>query len=85
MTPNAEAGQLIYAMLEYLNSINCSGVLLGLKVRCSVLQNLNPWNGVCNGAEVIVIKMRIRVLQVKLLTKTVQEKFSSPMLQTVSG
>ena len=51
-------GELMY-LVEYLNSINCSGLplhKLRLKVGCPVmiLQNLNPGEGVCNGSRGIV-------------------------------
>jgi ATP-dependent DNA helicase PIF1 len=41
--------------IEYLNSINISGMLLSklrFKVGCPVmiLRNLNPMDGVCNGS-----------------------------------
>ena len=47
-------GELLYPV-EYLNSINCSGLplhKLQLKVGCPVmiLRNLNPREGVCNGS-----------------------------------
>ena len=47
-------GKLLYPV-EYLNSINCSGLplhKLQLKVGCPVmiLRNLNPGEGVCNGS-----------------------------------
>ena len=48
--------------VEYLNSINCSGLPLHkfqLKVGCPVmiLRNLNPGEGVCNGSQGIVTRM----------------------------
>jgi ATP-dependent exoDNAse (exonuclease V) alpha subunit len=59
--------------VEYLNSINCSGLplhKLRLKVGCPVmiLRNLNPAEGVCNGSRGIVTRMSNRVLEVRLLT-----------------
>ena len=61
--------------VEYLNSINCSGLPLAklkLKVGCPVmiLRNLNPGEGVCNVSRGIVIRMSNRVLEVRLLTKS---------------
>ena len=60
--------------VEYLNSINCSGLPLHkfqLKVGCPVmiLRNLNPGEGVCNGSRGIVTRMSNRVLEVRLLTE----------------
>ena len=54
-------GKLLYPV-EYLNSINCSGLplhKLQLKVGCPVmiLRNLNPGEGVCNGSRGIVTRM----------------------------
>ena len=65
-------GELLYPV-EYLNSINCSGLPLSklkLKVGCPVmvLRNLNPGEGVCNGSRGIVTRMSNRVLEVRLLT-----------------
>jgi ATP-dependent exoDNAse (exonuclease V) alpha subunit len=65
-------GELMYPV-EYLNSINCSGLplhKLWLKVGCPVmvLRNINPGEGVCNGSQGIVTRMSNRVLEVRLLT-----------------
>jgi ATP-dependent DNA helicase PIF1 len=65
-------GELMYPV-EYLNSINCSGLplhKLQLKVGCPVmiLRNLYPAKGVCNGSRGIVTRMSNRVLEVRLLT-----------------
>ena len=59
--------------VEYLNSINCSGLPLSkleLKEGCPimVLRNLDAAHGVCNGSRGIVTRLRSRVLEVKLLT-----------------
>ena len=67
-----DEGELLY-LVEYLNSINCSGLPLHnlqLKVGCPVmiLQNLNPGDGVCNGSRGVVTRMSNRVLEVWLLT-----------------
>jgi PIF1-like helicase len=73
---NGEHGNndLLYPV-EYLNSINCSGLpleKLKLKVGCPVmiLRNLNPGlgEGVCNGSREIVTRISNRVLEVRLLT-----------------
>ena len=71
---NRENGNddLLYPM-EYLNSINCSGLPLAklkLKVGCPVmiLRNLNPGEGVCNGSRGMVTRMSNRVLDIRLLT-----------------
>ena len=65
-------GDLMYPV-EYLNSINCSGLPLSkLKLKMGypvmILQNLNPSEGVCNGARGVVTQMNNRILEVKLLT-----------------
>src|SRR5712672_837638 len=75
--PTAEQSGEDDAMLnypvEYLNTINCSGLLLAkleLKPGCPVmiLRNLDPRNGVCNGTRGIVTRCRNRVLEVELLS-----------------
>jgi hypothetical protein len=58
--------------VEYLNSINCSGLPLSkleLKEGCPimVLRNLDAAHGVCNGSRGIVTRLRSRVVEVKLL------------------
>jgi hypothetical protein len=60
--------------VEYLNKINCFGMLLAkleLKVGCPVimLKNLDAAHGVCNGSRRILTNCRNRVLEVKLLTE----------------
>ena len=65
-------GILIYPV-EYLNSINCSGLplaKLALKVGCPimVLRNINPGEGVCNGSHGILTHATSRVREVQLLT-----------------
>jgi hypothetical protein len=67
-----DEGDLLYPV-EYLNSINCSGLPLSklkLKVGCPVmvLRNLNPGEGVCNGTRAVVTRLSNRVLEVRLLT-----------------
>ena len=57
---------------EYLNSINASGLPLAelnLKIGCPVmiLRNLDPTNGLCNGARAILINVTQRVLEVRLI------------------
>jgi len=59
--------------VEYLNTINCSGLPLAkleLKLGCPImiLRNLDPRNGVCNGSRGIVTRCRNRVLEVELLS-----------------
>ena len=63
--------QLMYPV-EYLNSINASGLplsKLSLKVGAPimVLRNLDPPNGVCNGTRGILKRASSRVLEVRLL------------------
>jgi hypothetical protein len=72
--PNStpDQGELMYPV-EYLNSINCSGLPLAqvaLKIGCPimVLRNLDPGHGVCNGSRGILTRMRNRVLEARLLT-----------------
>jgi ATP-dependent DNA helicase PIF1 len=60
--------------VEYLNSINCSGLPLSkleLKEGCPimVLRNVNVAYGVCNGSRGIVTRLRSRVVEVKLLSE----------------
>ena len=69
---HGEEGILMYPV-EYLNSINCSGLplaKLALKVGCPVmvLRNINPGDGVCNGSRGILTRATPRVLEVRLLT-----------------
>ena len=71
---NGQEGILMYPV-EYLNTINCSGLPLAkltLKIGCPimVLRNLNPSEGVCNGSRGIVTRIgqQNRVLEVRLLT-----------------
>jgi ATP-dependent exoDNAse (exonuclease V) alpha subunit len=72
-TPEQQTeGELMYPV-EYLNTINCSGLplaQLALKVGCPVmvLRNLNPRHGVCNGSRGIITRMGNRVLEIRLLT-----------------
>lgn len=58
--------------LEYLNSINASGLPLAkleLKVGCPVmiLRNLDPSKGLCNGSRGILTHISTRVLEIRLL------------------
>jgi hypothetical protein len=69
---HGEDGILMYPV-EYLNSINCSGLplaKLALKIGCPimVLRNINPGEGVCNGSRGILTRATSRVLEVRLLT-----------------
>jgi hypothetical protein len=63
--------ELLYPT-EYLNSINASGLALAkleLKVGCpvTVLRNLDPTNGICNGTRAVVTRMTNRVLEIRLI------------------
>jgi hypothetical protein len=67
-----EETELLYPV-EYLNSINASGLPLAkltLKIGCPVmiLRNLNPGHGVCNGTRGILTRMTNRVLEIRLLS-----------------
>ena len=71
---NGQEGILMYPV-EYLNSINCSGVPLAkltLKIGCPImiLRNLNASEGVCNGSCGIITRIgnHSQVLEVWLLT-----------------
>jgi hypothetical protein len=68
---NREDAELMYPV-EYLNSINVSGLplaKLSLKVGCPVmvLRNLNPQEGVCNGTRGIVTCLANRVVEIRIL------------------
>jgi ATP-dependent exoDNAse (exonuclease V) alpha subunit len=68
---NREDAELMYPV-EYLNSINVSGLplaKLSLKVGCPVmvLHNLNPQEGVCNGTRGIVTRLANRVVEIRIL------------------
>ena len=57
---------------DYLNSINASGLPLSelnLKVGCPImiLHNLDPANGLCNGARAILTKIASHVLEELLI------------------
>jgi PIF1-like helicase/Helitron helicase-like domain at N-terminus len=71
--PGGDEQETILYPVEYLNSINASGLPLAeltLKVGCPVmiLRNLNPSQGVCNGTRGILTRMSNRVLEVRLLS-----------------
>jgi hypothetical protein len=70
---SGEDDPLLNYPVEYLNSINCSGLPLAkleLKKGCPImlLRNLDAAHGVCNGSRGVVTRLRSRVLEVKLLT-----------------
>jgi len=70
--PDAGQGELMYP-IEYLNSINCSGLPLAhLKLKLGapvmVLRNINTAEGVCNGSRGIVTQLGRRVIQIRLIT-----------------
>ena len=70
---SGEDDPMLNYSVEYLNSINCSGLPLArleLKLGCPimVLRNLDAAHGICNGSRGIITRMRSRVLEVKLLT-----------------
>ena len=69
---NGEQGDLMYPV-EYLNSIQCSGIPLHkvtLKIGCPVmvLRNIDPSQGICNGTRGVVTRMQSRVIEIRLLT-----------------
>jgi hypothetical protein len=58
--------------VEYLNSLNCSGLplaRLALKPGCPVmlLRNIDPANGLCNGTRMILLRIKPRVLECRIL------------------
>ncbi len=85
---DAADGNAMYPV-EYLNSINCSGLplaRLALKVGCPVmvLRNLNLQGGLCNGTRGVVTQMGNRVVEVRLLTGDhAGEKVFIPRMVTI--
>ena len=72
VTEEGEGDVRLLYPVEYLNTINASGLPLAkltLKVGCPVmvLQNLSPGQGICNGTHGILTKMTNNVLQIRLL------------------
>ena len=71
---NGEGGRAVLMYpVEYLNTINCSGLplhKLDVKKGCPVmvLRNLNPEKGVCNGSRGVFTRYRNRVLEIRLIT-----------------
>src|SRR6202023_191045 len=70
--PDSGQGELMYPV-EYLNSINCSGLPLAklkLKLGCPVmvLHNINAGEGVCNGSRGIITQLGRHVIQIRLIT-----------------
>src|SRR6202167_3833817 len=58
--------------VEYLNSLNASGLplaRLALKPGCPLmlLRNLDPSNGLCNGTRMILLRIKPRVLECRIL------------------
>jgi PIF1-like helicase/Helicase len=71
--PGGDETETVLYPVEFLNSINASGLPLSeltLKMGCPVmiLRNLNPGQGVCNGTRGIVTRMSNRILEIKLLS-----------------
>jgi len=69
---NGAQGDLMYPV-EYLNTIQCSGLPLSkltLKIGCPVmvLQNIDASQGICNGTRGVVTRMQSRVIEIWLLT-----------------
>jgi ATP-dependent exoDNAse (exonuclease V) alpha subunit len=70
--PDSAQGELMYPV-EYLNSINCSGLPLAklkIKIGCPVmvLRNINAGEGLCNGSRGIVTQVGQHVIQIRLIT-----------------
>ena len=57
--------------LQQLNTGRLSPALLCLKVGCSVilLRNLDPGEGLCNGTRMVVLNVRRKVLQCRIISK----------------
>ena len=60
--------------VEFLQQLNSSGLppaLLCLKVGCSVilLRNLDPGEGLCNGTRIVILNMRRKMLQCRIISK----------------
>jgi len=60
--------------IEFLQQLNSSGLplaLLCLKISCPVilLRNLDPGEGLCNGTRMVVLNMRRKVLQCRIISK----------------
>ena len=58
--------------VEYLNSLTCSGLplaRLALKPGCPLmlLRNIDPANGLCNGTRMILLRIKPRVLECRIL------------------
>jgi len=58
--------------VEYLNSLNVSGIplaKLALKPGCPLmlLRNIDPSNGLCNGTRMILLRIKPRVLECRIL------------------
>jgi hypothetical protein len=58
--------------VEYLNSLNVSGLplaKLALKPGCPLmlLRNIDPTNGLCNGTHMILLRIKSRVLECRIL------------------
>lgn len=71
--PGGDEEESVLYPVEYLNTINASGLPLSeltLKVGCPVmiLRNLNPGQGVCNGTRGTLTRMSNRVLEIRLLS-----------------
>ena len=68
---DTEDSEMMYPV-EYLNSINASGLplhRLALKIGCPVmvLRNLDPGQGVCNGTRGVITRMSNRVVEICLI------------------
>ena len=60
--------------IEFLQQLNSSGLplaLLCLKISCPVilLRNLDPGEGLCNGTRMVVLNVRRKVLQCRIISK----------------
>jgi len=57
--------------LQQLNTGRLSPALLCLKVSCPVilLRNLDPGEGLCNGTRIVILNVRRKVLQYRIISK----------------
>lgn len=72
VTEGGADGNDIHHPLEYLNSINASGLPLAkLKLKIGapimILRNIDPRNGICNGTRAVLTQASRRVLEFRVL------------------
>jgi hypothetical protein len=80
----ADGGNGNHYPLEYLNSMTISGLPLAhlkLKKGCPLmlLHNMDQLNGLCNGTQMVLLDIKRRVLQCRILVENMQEMSSSSL------